>query len=95
MAIETNTIKVASGTPIDDLLDAADNGSVRIEREGVVYLLQRETLNMSDEWDEERAERARKALRETAGAWSGDEMKEFIADFYRRREESSHSADQR
>jgi hypothetical protein len=95
MATETNTIKVAPDTTLDDILDAADSGSVRIEREGVVYLLERKTLNVSDEWDEERAERVRKALRETAGAWSGDEMKKFIDDFYRRREEGSQSADQR
>lgn len=73
MAIETHTIKLTTDTTIDEVLDAADDGSVRIERDGVVYLLHRERPEMSDEWDEQRAERVRKILRETAGAWSDKE----------------------
>jgi ABC-type nitrate/sulfonate/bicarbonate transport system substrate-binding protein len=73
MAIEAHTIKVTDETTLEDVLNAADDRSVRIERDGVEYLLYRETLNMSDEWDEERAERVRKMLRETAGMWSDKE----------------------
>jgi len=85
MAIETNTIKVTEDTTLDEVLDAADDNSVRIERDGVEYLLYRETLNMSDEWDEERAERVRKVLRETAGIWKDVDLSGLINDIKRRR----------
>ena len=85
MAIKTNTIKVTEDTTLDEVLDAADDNSVRIERDGVEYLLYRETLNMSDEWDEERAERVRKVLRETAGIWKDVDLSGLINDIKRRR----------
>jgi len=85
MAIETNTIKVTEDTTLDDVLDAADDHSVRIERDGVEYLLYRESLDMSDEWDEERAERVRKVLRETAGIWRDVDLNGLIDDIKRRR----------
>jgi hypothetical protein len=93
MAIDTQTLKVTSETNLNDVLDAADHDSVLIERDGVVYLLQRTSLNTSDEWDEELAERRRKDLRETAGAWKDLDIKQMFADFYRRRGEDPDSRD--
>ena len=85
MAIETNTIKVTDDTTLDEVLDAADDHLVRIERDGVVYSLQRTSMNTSDEWDEELAERRRKDLRETAGAWKDLDIEAIRAEFRRRR----------
>jgi hypothetical protein len=85
MAIETNTIKVTEDTTLDEVLDSANDHSVRIERDGIVYSLQRTSLNTSDEWDEELAERRRKDLRETAGAWKDLDIEAIRADFHRRR----------
>ena len=85
MAIETNTIKVNEDTTLAEVLDAANDRSLRIERDGVVYSLQRTSMNTSDEWDEELAERRRNDLRETAGAWKDLDIEAMRAEFRRRR----------
>ena len=89
MATETNAIKLTDETTIDDVLDAADESPVQIDRDGVVYVILRKRLEDPDDWDEELAERRRQDLWETAGAWRDIDTKQLIADIYRWREEGS------
>jgi hypothetical protein len=93
MAIDTRKIKATDETTLDDVLDAADDGSVRIERDGVEYLLYRDTLNLTDEWDEERAKRVRKMLAETAGILRDIDLSDLIADIKRRRGDDTDPSD--
>jgi len=93
MAIETNEIKLTAETTVDEVLDAADEYPVQIDRDGVVYMILRKRLEDANEWDEELAERRRRALRETAGAWKNLDTEKMFEDFYRRRGQEPPSRD--
>jgi hypothetical protein len=93
MATDTNEIRLTAETTIDDILDAADEAPVQIDRNGVVYEILRKRLEDPNEWDEELAERRRRDLWETAGAWRDIDTKQMIADIYRWREEGSRNWD--
>jgi hypothetical protein len=90
MATDTNAIKLTAETTIDNVLDAADESPVQIDRDGVVYVILRKRPEDTDEWDEELAERRRRDLWETAGAWRDLDTRKIFEDFYRRRGEGSY-----
>jgi hypothetical protein len=90
MATDTNQIKLTAETTINEVLDAADEAPVQIDRDGVVYVIVRKRPEDSDDWDEELAERLRRDLWETAGAWRDLDTQKIFEGFYRRRGAGPH-----
>ncbi len=96
MVHESEIIHVDPGTDLDRLLEDVGSSAIVLERRGVRYRLQRESLAIADEndiWANYDPERARAAIRKAAGAWSDldtDAMKESI---YRARDEGSRPPD--
>ncbi len=90
MAGEPKTIEVEPGGGLDRVLDEVQETPVRLVRGDDRFRLDRES---EDIWESFDAERARAGLRAAAGAWTdinGEDLKE---DIYRAREEGSRPPD--
>ena len=96
MVHESEVIHVDPGSDLDHLLEKAGSRPIVLERRGVRYHLNRESLPIADEndiWANYDPERALAGIRKAAGVWSEidtDAMKESI---YRAREEGSRPPD--
>ena len=91
MSSEPKAVKVDAHTPLLRLLKDADEGPVRLEKDGVLYLLASETGADSDDdiWADYDPDAALATLEATAGSWSDVDVEALIANIYRWREEGS------
>lgn len=94
MAIETHIIKVTADTTIDDVLDAADDAPITIERNGVTYtvLRGREAVD-EDIWKDYDPQAVIDMLEDFKNNPMDIDAAQWIADVYRSREEGSRSDD--
>ena len=91
MAKRTRTIKVAPGSELDRLLDEAASVPLLLEKDGVLYRLERE--GAEDIWAGYDPRRARRALDKTIGCWADLDTGAIIAGIYRARAEGSRPDD--
>jgi hypothetical protein len=87
---EPRTIRVAAGSELDELVNAANEASVILEKDGVRYRVTRENDDLWARYDPEAVVAALHAARGTLTPEEGDELK---ASMYREREEGSRPAD--
>lgn len=92
MVIETRTIKVTVDTTIDDVLDAADDAPVAIERDSVTYTVRRETVD-EDIWKDYDPQAVIDMLEEFKKNPMDIDATQWIAEVYRSREEGSRPDD--
>jgi hypothetical protein len=86
-------IRVTPEIDITALLDAADEEPVVLERNGKRYRLAPEGAEEEDFWAGYDPEKARAALRATAGSWSDIDVDKLIAELYEARELGSRPWD--
>jgi hypothetical protein len=78
-------IKLTPEIDIIELLNAADEGPVVLERNGKRYRLARQDMK-EDFWAGYDPEKARAALESTVGSWSDIDADKLIAELYEARE---------
>jgi hypothetical protein len=83
-------IVVGDETDLSRLLDAATSAPIRLERNGIVYRLEREE---NDIWADYDPEKVREGLRLYAGSWSDMDAEALKAYVYRGREEGTRPLD--
>jgi hypothetical protein len=94
MAIETRTIKVKADTTIDDVLNAADDAPVTIERHGVTYTVRRgHATDDENIWKDYDPQAVIDMLEDFKNNPMDIDAAQWIADVYRSREEGSRSDD--
>jgi hypothetical protein len=90
VAIEPKTIHVTSEGELARLVEAANEGPVILEKDGVRYRLSREE---DGPWANYDPEAVLSALRAAGGSLSAEEGENLKAYIYRAREEGSRPAD--
>jgi hypothetical protein len=95
MASTTETLKVTDHSEIGPLLSDADEGPVLLEKDGVVYRLNRvgRTDAKQDLWAAYDQERLLRTLDEVAGSWADLDTDRMIRDVYEARERGSRPID--
>jgi hypothetical protein len=96
MTHDTRTIHVNPGSELDALLNAADEAPVSLERDGVLYELQRaQPSGASVHLSREEVVRSIAGIHEASGAWGdidAEALKAYIRD--RRRTKNRPSIEQ-
>lgn len=90
MITVSRTIDVEPGSELDQILEEAAGGTLRLVRNGVRYRLE---LEDEDPWADYDPEKAGAGMRAAAGSWSvedAERLKEYI---YRGREEGTRPID--
>ncbi len=86
MLHEPKTIRVPEGSELARALDAAETTPVRLEKDGVVFRVEREGTRALDHAT------ALAAIDAAAGSWADLDVDAVIAYIYRAREEGSRPA---
>lgn len=90
MALRKKTITVSTHGEIARLLDEADSGPLMLEKDGVLYRLDRESSADLPSYD---AAATLAGIRAAAGSWGDLDTEALKADLYRAREEGTRSPD--
>jgi hypothetical protein len=94
MAIETHTIRVTDDTTLEEVLDAADDGSARVERNGIAYTILREReTDKEDIWKDYDPQAVIEMLDDFERNPMDIDAKEWIAEIYKARREGSRRVD--
>lgn len=88
MAIAERTVEVVPGSELDRLLEEANGEPLILLRDGVRYRIERQDAK-PDIWANYDPERARRVLRETAGAWKDIDTESLKADIKAQRGQDS------
>jgi len=92
MAIDTTTVSVTANTTLDEVLDAADDTPITIERNGVIYSLARiDPDSNQDIWKGYDPQAVIEMLEDFKHNPLDIDATEWVADVYREREEGSRS----
>jgi hypothetical protein len=89
MVHHPDTIHIAEDSELAALLRHVHGASLRLEMNGVIYRVTRET-DQPATYD---PEKVRAAVKATAGSWADIDTDALIQDLYRAREEGSRPAD--
>lgn len=92
MVTEPKTIHVATGSELDQVVEAAKETPVILEKDGVRYRLSREN---DGPWSNYNPEAVIAAIRVAAGTLDADEGEKLKSYVYQAREEGSRSVDRR
>jgi hypothetical protein len=87
MSEPTRTVKVTPGSELDRLLDEAAGAPLLLDKDGVLYRLERE--GAEDIWAGYDPRKVPRALDKTVGSWADLDIDAVIAEIYRAREEGS------
>jgi hypothetical protein len=85
------TVKVEPGSELDRLLNEAAGLPLLLEKDGVLYRLEKD--GPEDIWAGYDPRKARRALDETTGSWADLDTDAVIAGIYRGRAEGSRPDD--
>ena len=86
-------IRITANSTIFPLLEEAANQPLLLEKDGVVYRLEREVKPREDIWSRYDPEAALEGIEAAAGSWKDIDPEEFKAFIYRAREEGSRPLD--
>jgi hypothetical protein len=87
MAKRFRTVKVTPGSELDRLLDEAAGSPLLLDKDGVLYRLERE--GAEDIWAGYDPRKVRRALDKTVGSWADLDADAIIAGIDRARQEGS------
>lgn len=90
MAAEPKRIRVNADTKLEPILEEARKSTVLLEKDGITYRLNAETLN--DIWSGYDPERVRAAVAATAGSWADADADTLLSNLYRARMEGTRPA---
>jgi hypothetical protein len=90
MAAHVRTVVVRPDSEIGRFLEQADELPLLVERNGVHYRVTREADDLFADYD---PERARQALRKSAGALAGVDVETLKAELREQRGQDSHGRD--
>ena len=86
-------IKITAESQLLPLLEEAINGPLLLEKDGLLFRLERQIGTQDDIWAGYDPELVRKALDETAGSWADIDADALIEAIYRARAEGSRPVD--
>lgn len=94
MAIETHTIKTTDKTTLGEVLDAADDAPITLERNGVVYIVLRGRNAVNEDiWKDYDPRAVIDMLEDFKNNPMDIDATQWITDVYRAREDGSRSDD--
>lgn len=85
MYLQPKVIKVKPGSELAQLLEEADQTPLLLEKDGVLYHLA--ASGQEDIWADYDPERVKAGLKKSAGALSGVDTNQLLADIHQSREQ--------